>query len=53
MFGRTEDSTRAVGRMANSTEKVSINKLMVKKEEVFGKMENALSGSMNSEVSLY
>jgi hypothetical protein len=44
MFGRTEDSTKAVGRMVNSTEKVSINKQMVKKEEVFGKTANALSG---------
>jgi hypothetical protein len=44
MFGRTEDSTKAVGRMANSTERVSINKQMVKKEEVFGKTANALSG---------
>jgi hypothetical protein len=44
MFGRTEDNTKAVGRMANSTEKVFINKQMVKKEEVFGKMANASSG---------
>jgi hypothetical protein len=53
MFGRTEDSTKAVGKMANSTERVSINKQMVKKEEVFGKTENASSGLMNSELSMY
>jgi hypothetical protein len=44
MFGRTEDNTKAVGRMANSTEKVFINKQMVKKEEVFGKMEREQNG---------
>ena len=49
MFGRMEDSIRAVGKMANSTEKVSINKQTDKNAEVFGKTVNALSGQMSSD----
>ena len=41
MFGRMEGSIRAVGKMANSTEKVSINKQTDKNAEVFGKTVNA------------
>lgn len=53
MSGRTVDNTKGAGRMVNNTERVFTNRLMDKNAEVFGRMENVLSGLMNSEKTIF
>ena len=53
MSGRTVDNTKGAGRTVNNTERVFTNRLMGKNAEVFGRMENVLSGLMNSEKTIF
>ena len=53
MSGRTADNTKGAGRTVNNTERVFTNRLMDKNAEVFGRMENVLSGLMNSEKTIF